>query len=690
MNKPNPLAENLREVIDHSTSGDAALSEALNSDRSGIVDNENESSSKMPPDSASKLFRMKKTPENPVSPTPVVPTPVPLAPTTSSAPSDSMLQDLSQLLSDDEPLQETAQNPQVAPLPVTHTPKPIQIPHKPVVQKVNTHKRIGDVLVDLGMVDAAQLQSALSESKATGSPIGSVLIKLGYVTEIQLGQALASLHGLPYMDTEHLELDPDVMKTLPDDFIQQNMVIPISVDYERKRIEVLMARPDKLQVLDEVALHTGLRPVPKVSTHKEMLKLLDKFFQKYASSEDALAKLEEDLSKSDNIYGGEVSSELEAEMAADDAPVVQLVNSILYEAIDKNASDVHIEPQKERLLVRYRIDGILREVKSIPRKMAGAVTSRIKVASGMDIAEKRRPQDGRMKLSVGSQEIDMRVNSLAVQFGEKIVIRILKPTATTGGLEKLGLTSEEAKRIYRMIKAPNGIILVTGPTGSGKTTTLYGCLREINSPERNITTIEDPIEYPLSGINQTQISHKAGLTFSLCLRAILRQDPDVIMVGEIRDEETLEAAIHAALTGHLVFSTIHTNSTAKTISRLLEMGAPPYLVSSAVIGILAQRLVRKICTQCKTSYVATEEERQILGMADKPEEEITLYKGEGCDYCENTGYDGRVGLYEILNLDREIQELIDNGASVFAVQDAAVKNGMLTLAMDGKRKALAV
>jgi type IV pilus assembly protein PilB len=278
----------------------------------------------------------------------------------------------------------------------------------------------------------------------------------------------------------------------------------------------------------------------------------------------------------------------------------------------------------------------------------------------------------------------MRVNAMAVQFGEKIVIRILKPTATTGGLEKLGLSHQEAKRINKMIKDPHGIILVTGPTGSGKTTTLYACLTEINSPDRNITTIEDPIEYPLAGVNQTQISHKSGLSFPVCLRAILRQDPDVIMVGEIRDKETLDAAIHAALTGHLVFSTIHTNSTSKTISRLLEMGAPYYLVSSAIIGIIAQRLVRKICGHCKQPYTATPEELLIMGLNEGSP--VTLYKGQGCEKCGFTGYAGRIGLYEIMNFTRDIQELIDTHASTFAIQDMAIKNGMLTLAMDGKRK----
>ncbi|MBK8189164.1 MAG: type II/IV secretion system protein [Vampirovibrionales bacterium] len=550
-------------------------------------------------------------------------------------------------------------------------------------------KRIGDILIEEGYITDQQLQRALSESQATKTPIGTTMVKLGYIDEKKLGQCLAKLHGFEYADLADVTLQPDVMKLLPDDFIKRFMVIPLRVDLKFKRMEVVMARPDNLRVLDEIALLTGFRPSPKVSTHKEMVAVLDKYYRHNVSGDDAIKKIEEDLLKSDSIYEDSgVTSELEAEMAAEDAPVVMLVNSVLLEAIETGASDVHIEPQKERLLVRYRIDGILHESKSIPKKMASAVISRVKVASGMDIAERRRPQDGRMKIKTGTQEIDMRVNTLPVQFGEKICIRILKATATTGGIGTLGLSEEESRAIFRMIKAPNGIILVTGPTGSGKTTTLYSCLRDINNPEINITTIEDPIEYPLTGINQTPINSKAGMTFASALRAILRQDPDVILVGEIRDEETLESAIHAALTGHLVFSTLHTNSAAKTVTRLLEMGAPSYLVSSAVIGILAQRLVRRICKHCKTAYPATPEELEILGMVDALEE-VTLYKGAGCDTCNHTGYSGRMGLYEIMRLSREIQEMVDRNESTFAIQDAAVRQGMYTLAMDGKRKILA-
>ena len=547
-------------------------------------------------------------------------------------------------------------------------------------------QRIGDVLVQQKLVSPEQLRRALSEARANGQPIGATLVKLGYVSDSDLGRALAFIQKMEYVDTSTLSLSPDLLALLPEGAMKKYMAVPIEHDEDNKRLTIAITRPDNIEALDEISLITGCRVVAKLTTHTQLSKLLDRFHSQYDSSDEALEELKEELEENANQYELDITKELEAEMAADDAPVVRLVNALLMEAVEQNASDIHIEPQKERLLVRFRVDGILREVKSIPKQMAPALASRIKVVSGMDIAERRRPQDGRTKIVVGSSQIDMRVNSLAVQFGEKIVMRLLKPNATSGGLSKLGLNDDEVKRFNKMIRSPHGIILVTGPTGSGKTTTLYSCLREINSPDVNITTIEDPVEYPLPGVNQTQISHKAGLNFSVSLRAILRQDPDVIMVGEIRDKETLDAAIHASMTGHLVFSTVHTNSTAKTIARLLEMGAPPYLVSSSVIGIVAQRLVRRVCEHCRTSYQATPEELEILGMTDSSM--ATLYEGRGCEHCNYTGYSGRVGLYEIMNTSREIEELVDNGASSYTIQDAAVREGMQTLAMDGKRKIL--
>lgn len=555
-------------------------------------------------------------------------------------------------------------------------------------QEPKRPKRIGDLLIEAGIINQEKLESALTESRATGDPIGVVLVRQGHLTERQLGQMLAVQHNTAYFNVHEHKFDKDVFEILPEDFIRRNKVIPISVDKKKNRITVVMSRPDDIRVLDEIGFLTGLRPVPMVATHKELDDVLQEFFTVKQSAAEAMANLSADIEKDDMYDTETLSDKIQEELQADDKPVVKLVNSLLIEAIETGASDVHMEPQKERLLIRYRQDGILREAMSIPKKMSAAVVSRIKIVSGMDIAEKRRPQDGRMKITIGRTDFDMRVNTMAVMYGEKVCIRILRPTATAGGFEKLGFGEDEIRKINKMIRAPHGVVLVTGPTGSGKTTTLYSCLREINTPEKNIVTIEDPVEYPLAGINQTMVSSKAGLTFAMCLRAILRQDPDVIMVGEIRDTETLEAAIHAALTGHLVFSTLHTNSAGATITRMLEMGTPAYLLSSAVIGVLAQRLVRRICPKCKRPYKAPKEEIDMLRVRPGPKG-ITLYKGLGCERCGGTGFEGRVGLYEIMNFDREIQQLIDRKASSYHITEVAVKNGMLTLAMDGRRKALA-
>ena len=549
--------------------------------------------------------------------------------------------------------------------------------------------RIGEYLVQQGYIKESQLKQALLEAKATQQPVGAVLVKLGMISPKLLGQSLAEIHHVQYIDAEHIQLTAACMALLPESFIRQNCVVPIAVDEASKRLAIVMARPDSFVLLDHIAALTGYRPIPKLSTHTELTELIDQFFSRnqQARQDDMVAQLEQNLQSSDHLFGIGSAEAIEDEVNGSDAPTVQLVNSILVEAIQQGASDIHIEPQKERLYIRFRVDGLMKEVRQLPKSFSGPVVSRIKVASGMDIAEKRRPQDGRMKINAGSQQIDMRVNSLTVQFGEKIVIRLLKPNATTGGMDKLGMDAEDVEKLGRLIHQPNGVVLVTGPTGSGKTTTLYACLRALNSVERNINTIEDPIEYPVAGLNQTQVSHKAGLSFALCLRAILRQDPDVILVGEIRDEETLEAAIHAALTGHLVFSTIHTNSASKTITRLFEMGAKPYLVSSAIIGIVAQRLVRRLCNHCKEPDTLTDAQHKQLNV--QPADAAKVCRPVGCTQCENSGYSGRVGLYEIMPLSRELQTMIESQAPINIIEDVAVKEGMQTLALAGRRKILA-
>ncbi|MFN8615405.1 MAG: ATPase, T2SS/T4P/T4SS family [Vampirovibrionales bacterium] len=565
-------------------------------------------------------------------------------------------------------------------------PNPTQTPGNTPASLSKGPRRLGDILMAKGLVNEDQLKRALSQAKASKKPLGSILVRMGILDEETLGRSLAELHHLQYISLKATPPDPNLLSLLPEGFMKHHLVVPLRLNKDLKRLEVAVARPDNIACLDEIALLTGYRAVPRVSTHGELIAFMDHHFRQHFSGDEALRKLEENFQGGEDVYltGENDASEADIE----DAPVVQLVNALLMEAIELGASDIHVEPQRAQLLIRYRIDGILREVKNIPRKMAGAVISRIKVSSGMDIAERRRPQDGRMRIKVGSQEVDMRVSTIPLQFGEKVVIRVLRSTVMSGGLSNIGLDEEELRILSRLVKSPNGIVLVTGPTGSGKTTTLYACLREINSPEINICTVEDPVEYPLAGINQVAINPKAGVTFASTLRAFLRQDPDVILVGEIRDHETLESGIHAALTGHLVFSTLHTNSAAKTINRLSEMGAPEYLISSTVIGIVAQRLIRKLCPHCKQAYSPSPQEAEQLRLSAEEAKQYTLYKAAGCNQCDNSGFSGRMPVYEILRITREIQELIDAKASTFTLQDQAIQQGMQTLAMSARKKVL--
>jgi type IV pilus assembly protein PilB len=551
-------------------------------------------------------------------------------------------------------------------------------------------KRIGDILIDMEILNAKQLEQALAESKALGVPLGTTLISLGWATEQQLGQALALQHGLPYVHSKDIKLEQlrSFMGLLPEQLIRSKFIIPFKK--ENRRLGVILSHPNDLNLLDEIAQITGYRVSPYICAHSEIIRIIETFYaSKQESTEEALARMEAEMNEKDgDTLGNPKAESIEDEIEHADSGAVHLTNAILLRAIEINASDIHIEQQKERMLIRVRVDGVLREMESFPKRMSDPILTRLKITSSMDIAERRRPQDGRLRIRYGGGEVDMRVNTLPCRYGEKVCLRILKANATTGGLEKLGLNTDEVERIEKMIRSPNGMVLVTGPTGSGKTTTLYSFLREIQSVEINITTVEDPVEYPLPGVNQTQISHKSGVNFALCLRAILRQDPDVVMVGEIRDHETLEVSLHAALTGHLVFSTLHTNSTVKTINRLLDMGAPCYQISTALNGILAQRLVRTICPHCREAYLPSEKELEIMKLKQNPDNPIYFYRGAGCNKCEDSGYKGRLGLYEILIMSRELQEMIDNSESVHKLQDMAIAQGMNTLSMDGRKKLL--
>jgi type IV pilus assembly protein PilB len=557
---------------------------------------------------------------------------------------------------------------------LSKTPTPV----KPSVPS----RRIGDILVERGYLTPTQIAGALSESKATGATLGTIVTRAGYITEEQLGMCLAERHSLEYIRGKDIYIKPEVFSLIPANFIKTHLVLPHRLDTEAERLEVIIAHPDDTRVLDDIALMTRYRVVAKVSTSSEISSIIDQYFSTKYVSEELIEALETDAFLNTEEAQEDLSTQ---EVNADSAPIVQFTNVLLTEAIEKGASDIHLEPQPQRFLIRFRIDGILKEIHSLSIKMAPAIISRLKVMAKLDVSERRRPQDGRLKHAYGSMFVDMRINTIPLPFGEKMVIRVLKMNANSGQLNKLGMDEETLKRLTQMIHAPHGLVLVTGPTGSGKTTTLYAALRNIASPEHNISTIEDPVEYLLAGINQMQVQPKAGLTFASSLRALLRQDPDVIMLGEIRDAETLEAALQAAMTGHLVLSTVHANSCAKTVARLLDMGAPSYLVSTSVVGIVAQRLVRALCPHCKKITTPSPEDLELLGHPKEGEAPYQIHEAVGCAQCDYSGHKGRHGIYEVMVMNREIAQLIDDGASSVTIEDAAIQYGMKLLLDDAKR-----
>ena len=546
----------------------------------------------------------------------------------------------------------------------------------------STRKKLGEILIENGQITDIQLIEALAESKKMGMPLGSTLYSLGFITLEQLKAALHQQQGIEVATNEMIRNQDKYISILPEDFIKTNKVIPLSSD--GKTIKLGMVDPSNTNVLRDIVYLTGQTPIPFLITHIEFQNAINKYFSSSKQeTRKIVKKVEEEALELD--VEESIWDQIEKELQDSSGSVAQLVNKIITDAIESHASDIHIEPRLQNHIVRYRIDGILREVIEIPSRVEMAVITRFKVLSRMNIAEHRRPQDGSFSIKFKGKTFDFRINSLPVSGKEKIVIRVLAPPVSFDSAEKnidiAGATEEDLEIIRKMIACPNGIILTSGPTGSGKTTTLYSLLRVLNTESVNITTIEDPVEIKLEGVNQSQVNTKAGITFAFCMRAILRQDPDIILVGEIRDYETLEVAISAALTGHLVLSTVHTNSAAATVTRLIEMGAKDYLVSSTLSGVIAQRLVRKLC-KCKQAYFPTHEEAaQILMDEDDIQKlmKTKLYKPTGCSECNMTGYKGRLGVFEILPITKEIKKLISQGAHDIEIEDAAVACGMRTL-----------
>ena len=543
--------------------------------------------------------------------------------------------------------------------------------------------KLGELLIQKGYINDIQLLQALAESKRQRIPIGSTLFKLGFITLDQLKEILHLQTGYDLVTPEQLASQDKYVKMLPEDFIRANKIIPISSD--GKTLILGVVTPVKPDVLKDIIYMTGQNPKQLLMTHYEFQNSLNTFFSEQKKETEKVIKQIE--SEADEFEVEESLAEMVDKQLKDSTgSVATFVNQIITNAIDNKVSDIHIEPRLKGYIVRYRKDGMLQKVLDIPPKVETQVIARFKVLSRMNIAEHRRPQDGTFSIKYKNGSYDFRINTLPVSGKEKVCIRVLAPAVSLNAADKnislVGGSPQDIEKIKTMVSCPNGIILTSGPTGSGKTTTLYSVLKSLNDEDVNITTIEDPIEIKLEGINQSQINAKAGITFASCMRAILRQDPDIILVGEIRDYETLEIAISAALTGHLVLSTVHTNSAAATVTRLIEMGAKDYLVSSTLSGVIAQRLVRRLCDDCKEEYFATHDEaRQIM----TNEEEIQkfmkkpIYRSKGCSKCDFTGYKGRLGVYEIMAINKEIKKLVATGAHDLEIEEAAVRNGMTTL-----------
>ena len=522
-----------------------------------------------------------------------------------------------------------------------------------------TPRRLGELLIAAGLLTEAELEKGIELQKGSGKRLGTVLLENGFITEKDLIEALQMQLGIEYVDLTKVSIPTELAQSVPKSIAKQYQVVPVRV--VRDELYLAMADPLNFFALEEVKKVVHRRVVPMVATSSAV----DHAIQVLYGNEGAARAIEEmrrDTAASDLTAAVETAFQQNqiGEEAAASAPTIRLVNSIIERAANERASDIHVEPGESELRIRMRIDGVLHDILTVPRELQAAVLARLKIMSGMDIAERRIPQDGRFNVRVLERDIDLRVSTLPTVYGEKIVIRLLEKTSTMKTPEDIGLASSDLEKFNSLTKIRNGVILIVGPTGSGKSSTMYAMINRLNTREVNLVTLEDPVEYNVDGVNQVQINEKTGMTFASGLRAILRQDPDIIAVGEIRDGETAEIAMRAAITGHIVLSTIHTNDAIGTIERLSDIGVEPYLISSALKGVVSQRLVRKICPSCRTAYVPSVEELDNLGLSDAPPK--MFYKGTGCPECYGTGYRGRTAVFEIMIVNREIRQLISNGA----------------------------
>ena len=538
--------------------------------------------------------------------------------------------------------------------------------------------RIGDLLMGQGLITEQQLETALEEQKIRKTKLGETLLALGYVSQEDFADVLSRQLGIDSVDLHTEGLQDAAIKLVPEDIMKKYELVPFAIDENNSNVlKVAMADPMFLPAIDDVSIITNMEVKPYFATTAQIAIQLDRMFGKKQAMEAAEQYQKE--------HANEFLEEEEAaNVEVDNAPIVKIVRTMLEQAVRQGASDIHVEPLERMLRVRYRIDGALREVMDYNTTLLPAMVARIKIMSGLDISEKRKPQDGRLTLHVDNKEYDVRVSILPTVFGEKTVMRLTAKDGLSRDKKYLGLTPEDEERLDDILKNPHGIILVTGPTGSGKSTTCYTVLNELNREEVNIITVEDPVEANVDGVNQVQVNTKADLTFASALRSILRQDPDIIMIGEIRDGETAGIAVKASITGHLVISTLHTNSTAASITRMIDMGVEPYLIGDSVVGIIAQRLVRKLCPACKRAKEATAKEKQLLGVtADTP---LMVYEPRGCEACGGIGYKGRTAIYEIMTVTNKLRSHIHGRVTAEELKDIAVSEGMNTLRMAASKK----
>ncbi len=554
-------------------------------------------------------------------------------------------------------------------------------------KKAFFNQRIGEILISQGLITPQQLEKALKiQKEGNEKRLGEILVEIGAIRKEELYETLQYICETEYVDLSNYVIDPEVISVIPEKIALQFKLIPISKNDDE--LIIAMANPLDVYAVDFVKDYTKIKKIKcMLAPEEDVMNAINNYYE-LGEYEDIIEKLGTEI-----VFKEEEEEEdlKKLEAISKEAPIIQLVNMLIVQGVKDRASDIHIEPNEVGLLIRFRVDGMLHDIRTLPNKIKLAVISRVKILAKMDIAERRLPQDGRFQVKFGTKEVDLRVSTIPTVFGEKVVLRLLDKSKGLISLEKLGFLPDQLTQFESIISKSYGIILLTGPTGSGKTTTLYAALNRVNSKDKNIITVEDPVEYKLDRINQIQVKPKINLIFANALRSILRQDPDIIMVGEIRDTETAQIAVQAALTGHLVFSTLHTHDAASALTRLIDMEIEPFLISSSVIGVLAQRLVRVICEKCKEEYIPEEYvlrglniEKELKNKKDK----FTLFRGTGCSFCKNTGYYGRTSIYELIVLDEKIRSLIISKASSNIIKNAAIKKGMKTLKDSGLEKAM--